>query len=56
MIKRRLGAVVLGRSEKMRNADMMLKVLTHNIMILAAIIWELFYKALPTPFLPSPNQ
>ena len=45
MIKRRLGAVVLGRSDNTRNAEMMLKVLTHNIMILALLISEVIYRA-----------
>jgi hypothetical protein len=50
MIKRRLGAVVLGRSERTRNGDMMLKVLTHNIMILADFCFEVIYRAEVTPF------
>jgi hypothetical protein len=54
MIKRRLGAYVLGRSDAARNREVMLKVLTHNLMILAALLLELFYRALPSLFFSVP--
>jgi hypothetical protein len=45
MIKRNLGAAVAGRSVAMRLTEAMLKVLTHNIMLIAAMLFELFYRA-----------
>ena len=45
MIKRNLGSVVAARSDRTRAAEAMLKVLTHNIMILAAFILWVFYRA-----------
>jgi hypothetical protein len=51
MIKRRLGPVVLGRSRRTRSAEMMLKVLTHNIMIRVAILLQVFYRARRNYFL-----
>jgi hypothetical protein len=50
MIKRRLGSYVLGRSDAARGREMMLKVLTHNIMILAERFVRVFYGAYLTPF------
>jgi hypothetical protein len=49
MIKRRLGAYVLGRSDAARAREIMLKVLTHNLMIIAELLLWVFYRALPTP-------
>ncbi|MGH7176983.1 MAG: transposase, partial [Tepidisphaeraceae bacterium] len=40
MIKRRLGGYVLNRSNPARSREMMLKVLTHNIMILLCWMWR----------------
>jgi len=55
MIKRRLGSYVLGRTEAARAREMMLKVLTHNIMIVAGLLARVFYRALPTPLIsPMP--
>ena len=51
MIKRNLGSVVAARSDRTRAAEAMLKVLTHNIMILAAFMLWVFYRATPDPFL-----
>jgi len=45
MIKRRLGSHVLGRSDAARGREVMLKVLTHNIMILADLLRRVFYGA-----------
>ena len=52
MVKRRPGPAVLGRSGRTRNAEMMLKLVTHNLMILAAgagrrltAVLELIYRA-----------
>jgi hypothetical protein len=53
MIKRRLGAYVLGRSDAARGREIMLKVLTHNIMILAELLARVFYRAFLTPLRPS---
>jgi hypothetical protein len=45
MIKRNLGAFVAARSDRARGAEVMLKVLTHNIMLIAALLWRVFYRA-----------
>ena len=50
MIKRNLGVSVRARSDRARSAEAMLKVLTHNIMLLAAFIAWVFYGATPDPF------
>ena len=55
MIKRLQGSATTGRSYHARRRDMMLMVLTHNIMILSptaliVIQIKVFYRALPTPF------
>lgn len=53
MIKRRQGGYVLNRSDRARSSEMMLKVLTHNIMINRR--HEGFYRAIPTPLI-SPRK
>jgi DDE family transposase len=45
MIKRNLGAAVAARSFAMQCKEVMLKVLAHNIMLIAAMLRELFYRA-----------
>ena len=45
MIKRNLGSFVAARSDRARSAEVMLKVLTHNIMLIAAIVYWVFYRA-----------
>ena len=50
MIKRRLGAAVAGRSDASRSRDVMLKVITHNLMLVVSWLTEVFYRALLTPF------
>jgi hypothetical protein len=50
MIKRRLGPAVAGRSDAARARDAMLKVITHNLMLLVGGLAEVFYGALLTPF------
>jgi hypothetical protein len=55
MIKRNLGVSVRARSDRARGAEAMLKVLTHNIMLLAALIAWVFYRATPDPF-DRPHQ
>jgi hypothetical protein len=52
MIKRRLGPYVLGRSDAARGREIMLKVLTHNIMIIAELLAWVFYRAEVTPLRP----
>lgn len=47
MLKRNLGAALRGRSHHARRRDLLLRVLTHNIMI--ALLW-VFYRASVTPF------
>ncbi len=49
MIKRRLGETLAARSTPKQNRAMMLKVITHNLMIILQA-W-VFYRALLTPFL-----
>jgi len=53
MIKRRLGPATTGRTYWSRRRDLMLMVLTHNIMILWRI--EVFYRAVLTPFRFPPS-
>jgi len=48
MIKRRLGAATAGSTYWSRNRDLILKALTHNIMLLYHV--EVFYRARRTPF------
>ncbi len=45
MIKRNLGSFVAARSDNARSKETMLKVLTHNIMLIAAALSGLFYRA-----------
>ena len=45
MIKRNLSSFVAARSDKARSRETMLKVLTHNIMLIATAILRLFYRA-----------
>jgi hypothetical protein len=45
MIKRRLGGYVLNRSNPARFAEMMLKVLTHNIMLIVLVLMKGFDRA-----------
>ena len=49
MIKRRQGGYVLGRSNAARSREMMLKVLTHNVMILL-LSMQGFYRAAASQF------
>jgi hypothetical protein len=46
MIKRRLGAAVAGRSDASRSRDVMLKVITHNLMLVVRTLAEVFYRVL----------
>ncbi len=50
MIKRNLGGFVAARRDDSRAAEVMLKVLTHNIMLLVALLLGLFYRARNVPF------
>jgi hypothetical protein len=50
MIKRRLGSYVLGRSDASRAREIMLKALTHNLMLIISLIVRVFYRAWLTPF------
>ena len=45
MIKRNLGSFVAARSDAARGAETMLKVLTHNIMLIVAWLFDVFYRA-----------
>ena len=45
MIKRRLGAAVAGRSDASRSRDVMLKVITHNLMLVVSCLAGVFYRA-----------
>jgi hypothetical protein len=45
MIKRNLGSFVAARSDPSRDKETLLKVLTHNIMLIAAVLFGLFYRA-----------
>ena len=45
MLKRNLGNFVAARSDKARATETMLKVLTHNLMLIAVWLIELFYRA-----------
>jgi len=49
MIKRRLGAAVAGRSDASRARDTMLKVITHNLMLIVRGLVGVFYGASLTP-------
>jgi hypothetical protein len=51
MIKRNLGSFVAARSDKARATETMLKVLTHNLMLIAAWLIRLFYRASPDPLI-----
>jgi hypothetical protein len=51
MIKARQGEALTARSDKTRNHEMSLMVLTHNLMVVLRLIREGFYRALPNPFL-----
>ena len=53
MIKRRLGPAVAGRSDASRARDSMLKVITHNLMLLVRGLAEVFYTALGKPNGPN---
>lgn len=53
MLKRRLGSAVSGRSYWSQCRDLLLRVLTHNVMIRYL---EIFYRALPTPLLCVESQ
>ena len=50
MIKRRLGPAVAGRSDASRARDVMLKVITHNLMLLVSSWAGVFYRAIASPF------
>jgi hypothetical protein len=45
MIKRNLGSFVAARKDNTRGIETMLKVLTHNLMLIAAWLYDLFYRA-----------
>ena len=45
MIKRRLGAAVAGRCDASRSRDVMLKVITHNLMLAVSCLLGVFYGA-----------
>ena len=51
MLKRNLGSFVAARSDRARANEVGLKVLTHNIMLIVAILWQLFYRAESDPFM-----
>jgi Transposase DDE domain len=55
MIKRNLSGFVAARSDATRNAEVMLKVLVHNIMLLAALLLWVFYRAGPVPLFGAAN-
>lgn len=44
MIKQNLGSFVAARNDKARSAETMLKVLTHNIMLIVVWLTGLFYR------------
>ena len=50
MIKRNLGSFVAARSDAARGAETMLKVLTHNIMLIVAWLFDVFYRAASNSF------
>jgi hypothetical protein len=54
MIKARQGEALTARSDKTRNHEMSLMVLTHNLMVVLRLIREGFYRALPTLFPTRP--
>ena len=45
MIKRNLGSFVAARNDRSRRVEVMLKVLTHNLMLIAATLIRVFYRA-----------
>ncbi|HEV7299873.1 MAG TPA: hypothetical protein VGN72_10945, partial [Tepidisphaeraceae bacterium] len=45
MLKRNLGPFVAARTDRTRSADVMLRVLTHNLALLMRLLRELFYGA-----------
>jgi hypothetical protein len=45
MIKRNLGSFVAARSDRARTKETMLKVLTHNLMLIVVSLIKLFYRA-----------
>ena len=47
MLKRNLGSALAGKTHQSRRRDMLLRVLTHNLML--AFLW-VFYRAVMTPF------
>jgi hypothetical protein len=51
MIKRRLGPAVAGRSDASRARDAMLKVITHNVILIVRGLLEVFYRAGRKPIL-----
>jgi hypothetical protein len=52
MIKRNLGGFVAARSDNSRNTEVMLKVLTHNIMLIVKLVLGVFYRASREPSYP----
>ena len=54
MMKRNLGSFVAARSDRARSAEVMLKVLTHNLMLIAAWLMDLFYRATDGTFQSLP--
>ena len=53
MIKRNLGAFVAARTDRARCAEVMLKVLTHNIMLIVLWLFQVFYRAGSDPFMSA---
>ncbi len=51
MIKQNLGSVVGARSDQARSAEAMLKVLTHNVMLIVVFFMTLFYRASSDPLI-----
>jgi hypothetical protein len=51
MLKRNLGSALRGRSHHARRRDMLLRVLTHNLML---VFIEVFYRARMSPFSSPP--
>ncbi|MGA3067191.1 MAG: transposase [Tepidisphaeraceae bacterium] len=56
MIKRNLGQCVAARSDSMRSKEVMLKVLTHNLMLIAEVLIRLFYRAFASPLSCPPRR
>ncbi len=50
MIKRNLGSFVAARSDRRRSVEVMLKVLTHNLMLIVGLLAWVFYRAISDPF------